>query len=321
MIKRIYVTKREEVAVEAPRLLREWREQLDLTGLRAVRVWHRYTAKHVDDALWERSLPTIFAEPPLDICTEDEPTGDYVFATELLPGQYDQRADSAMQCLQLLDPTTEGRVAYATVYAVDGTLSEAEKTRLKEYVINPIEAREAQRELPTSLLPDLPQPERVPVLTGFITWDAAELTEKTASYGLAMEPADLACVQEYFRTTERRDPTLTEMRVLDTYWSDHCRHTTFATALREVRIECRICRADSGGVHPLPHLAGAAVCRPTPPGNIDGFGDLRSALPQNAGTPARVGRIGRNQCLHHSYPGGNGTRYGRMAAAVQERNT
>lgn len=237
MIKRIYVTKREEVAVEAPRLLREWREQLDLTGLRAVRVWHRYTAEDVDDALWERSLPTIFAEPPLDIWTEDEPTGDYVFATELLPGQYDQRADSAMQCLQLLDPATEGRVAYATVYAVDGTLSEAEKTRLKEYVINPIEAREAQRELPTSLLPDLPQPERVPVLTGFITWDTAELAEKTAAYGLAMEPADLACVQEYFRTTERRDPTLTEMRVLDTYWSDHCRHTTFATALREIRIE------------------------------------------------------------------------------------
>lgn len=239
MLQRVFVAKKTALADTAQRLLREWREQLGLTSLADVQVWHRYTVDGVSEELFARAMTTIFSEPPVDTWTEHLQIGpqETAFAVELLPGQYDQRADSAEQCLRLLDPSVDARVAYATVYVVTGIDRPVDIVKLKEYVINPIEAREAAWEMPRELIAPAHQPQPVPVLDGFISATRPELLAMLTQYGLAMDEADLAVVQEYFRDQVDRDPTLTELRVLDTYWSDHCRHTTFGTELTHVDIE------------------------------------------------------------------------------------
>ncbi len=239
MVKRIYVAKKSHLANAEKQLLREWRDELGIKGLRELRIWHRYDVEGADDELLNRAADTVFAEPPVDKWTNKigMDDADLVFATELLPGQFDQRADSAEQCMRLLDPRAEVRVAYATVYIVYGDLSFAEIKKLKEYVINPIEMREAAKEIPATLKVEYPRPADVDVVDGVCIATRTELEQIRQRYGLAMNLADLECVQMYFRNEARRDPTITEMRVLDTYWSDHCRHTTFNTTLNQVRIE------------------------------------------------------------------------------------
>lgn len=238
MIRRIWVAKRKEVAETEVRLAKEWREELGMNSVEGVRIWHRYDVEGASAELFARAKTVVFAEPPVDEWTEDwTPATDFSFAVELQPGQYDQRADSAEQCLRLLDPHTQARVKYATVYEVAGALSPLERTRLKEYVINPVETREASAEMPTTLQEEYPSPEKIAMLEGFTTATKTELQTLAGDLGLAMDLPDLACIQEYFAKTAQREPTITELRVLDTYWSDHCRHTTFATTLSHVEIE------------------------------------------------------------------------------------
>lgn len=238
MSKRIYVAKRPAVADSEARLVHEWRTELGLDKVTGLRIWHRYDVEGVSDELWARAATTVFAEPPVDVWTEkpDYPQGAYIIAVELLPGQYDQRADSAAQCLRLLDPLCEAVVAYATVYAVEGELTPEERIRLKRHLINPIESREASAAVPETLRPAVQVPADVPTVTGWTDCTRTALREEIGRLGLAMDAADAEAIQHYFGTVERRDPTLTELKVLDTYWSDHCRHTTFATELEGVTV-------------------------------------------------------------------------------------
>lgn len=241
MVKRIYVAKQAQWAEADRKLAREWREEVGIRGLTSVRVWQRYDVEGIPDEWMAAAIETVFAEPPVDeVQTElPVPPGARVLAVELLPGQYDQRADSAQQCVRLLAPEAAEavRVAHATVYVVEGEMSPTEWTLLQGYVINPIESREADMALPDTLEAVYPQPAAVPVLEGLTTASKTELVALATDLGLAMELADLGCVQAYFRDVAKREPTLTELRVLDTYWSDHCRHTTFGTKLTHVDIE------------------------------------------------------------------------------------
>lgn len=238
MSKRIYVAKRPEVADTEERLLREWRTELVLEGITGVRIWHRYDVEGVDDELMARAATTVFAEPPADVWTErpDIAAGAHCVAVELLPGQYDQRADSAAQCLRLLEPDCDAVVAYATLYVVEGALTPEEWVRLKRHLINPIESREASPEIPATLRPAVAAPADVLTVDGWNELTRTALAATVDRMGLAMDTADAAVIQHYFGSVEHRDPTLTELKVLDTYWSDHCRHTTFATELTGIDI-------------------------------------------------------------------------------------
>jgi len=241
MSKRIYVAKRAAVADTEERLLHEWRTELGLDKVTGLRIWHRYDLEGVSDELIARARVTVFAEPPVDVWTDvlTVPPTAHAVAVELLPGQYDQRADSAAQCLRLLAPDCEAVVAYATVYVVEGALTPEEWVRLKGHLINPIESREASPEIPETLRPAAAVPADVPTVHGWNELTRTALDETVRRMGLAMDAADAAVIQQYFGSVEHRDPTLTELKVLDTYWSDHCRHTTFATELKGIDIADR----------------------------------------------------------------------------------
>ncbi|MDT8902822.1 phosphoribosylformylglycinamidine synthase [Anaeroselena agilis] len=239
-VKRIYVEKRPGFDVEAQSLLNEFRHNLGIDGLEAVRVINRYDVAGISDEEYGRSRGTIFAEPNADYVYDEKfpmERSDRVFAMEYLPGQYDQRADSAAQCVQLLTQKERPEVATAKVIVLKGAVSDTDFARIKAYCINPVESREASLLKPASLKMRTETPPDVPVLAGFTAKDPDALAGLRDELGLAMSAEDLAHCQAYFRDTERRDPTLTELRVLDTYWSDHCRHTTFLTTIEEAVIE------------------------------------------------------------------------------------
>ncbi len=239
-VKRIYVEKRPGFDVEARSLLNEFRHNLGIAALEAVRVLNRYDVAGISDEEYARSRQTIFAEPNADYAYDEKfplERADRVFAMEYLPGQYDQRADSAAQCVQLLTQKERPEVATAKVIVLKGRISDGDFARIKAYCINPVESREASLLKPATLAMKAETPPDVPVLAGFTAKAAAGLAVLREEMGLAMSAEDLAFCQAYFRDTERRDPTLTELRVLDTYWSDHCRHTTFMTEIEDVAIE------------------------------------------------------------------------------------
>lgn len=239
-MKRVFVEKKPGFRTEADGILADLRETLHLPGLKGLRLLRRYDIDGITDADYAKALNTIFVEPPVDDAHErDFPreAGDIVFAAEYLPGQYDQRADSAAQCVQMLTHGARPLVATANVFVLSGHLSPDELATVKRYLINPVDSREASLAVPETLAPKIPEPDAVPVLTGFNTLPAGELAAKRKELGLAMSDADIAFCQKYFRDTEHREPTLTEIRMLDTYWSDHCRHTTFLTELESVEIE------------------------------------------------------------------------------------
>ncbi len=245
MVYRVFVEKMPEKAQEAAAVLAECRDFLGLTGIREMRVINRYDVENIDPALFDYARRVVFSEPQLDILRDELDSGeaDYVFAVEPLPGQFDQRADSAAQCIQLLSQGERPTVRTAKVYAVRGSLTAAELDRLKRHVINPVESREAGLEKPDTLRIDHPVPPPVAAVRGFCRMDGRALEALRQELGLAMDPADLQFLQQYFRDTEGRDPTLTEVRVVDTYWSDHCRHTTFSTCLDHVEIADAAVRA------------------------------------------------------------------------------
>ncbi len=237
MVFRVYVEKKKELANEAKALLSDVRGLLGIKSLTDVRVINRYDAENITEELFSYAKQTVFAEPQLDIASDEvDLSGATVFATEFLPGQFDQRADSAAQCIQIISQGERPVVRTAKIYALYGELSDAEIAEIKKYVINPVEAREAALDKPETLKAVYEIPTEVKTLDGFIKLDRAGLEAFVKDYGLAMDADDIAFCQEYFKS-EDRDPTITEIRMIDTYWSDHCRHTTFLTVIDDVKFE------------------------------------------------------------------------------------
>ena len=232
---RCFVEKKSGYDVEAEGLFHELRHTLGLAGLTGVRVLRRYDVEGVDEAVYAAARTTILSEPQVDKLWDEKmpaPRGEHtLLAVEALPGQYDQRADSCAQCIQMMTGGERPAVRAATVYVLQGTLTPEELDKARGYLINPVESREAALDKPETLRQSYPVPEDVPVLDGFAHMSEEELRQVLDTYGLAMDLADLKFFQQYMFEEELRDPTLTELRVVDTYWSDHCRHTTFSTHL------------------------------------------------------------------------------------------
>ena len=237
MVYRVYVEKKPGQTHEATGLLKEVREFLQIKGLASVRVINRYDAENLEKDLFDYAIGTVFSEPQVDNISFDVPQGQVVFAVEPLPGQFDQRADSAAQCIQILSQGERPTIRSAKVYVLEGALTEADISAIKKHVINPVECREASLCLPETLAAEYAVPNSVATVTGFIAMDDKGLSDLLDSLGLAMDLDDLKFLQNYFRDEEHRDPTITEIRVVDTYWSDHCRHTTFSTIIDEVKID------------------------------------------------------------------------------------
>ena len=237
MVYRVYAEKKQGQTHEADSLLKEAREFLGLTDLAGIRVLNRYDVEGIQEDLFRYAVGTVFSEPQVDDVSYDVPQGQLVFAVEPLPGQFDQRADSAAQCIQILGQCDRPTVRSAKVYVVEGQLKDADIAALKKHVINPVECREASLAMPETLAMEYAIPDSVATVTGFTAMDDAALSDLLESLGLAMDLDDLKFLQNYFRDQEHRDPTITEIRVVDTYWSDHCRHTTFSTIIDHVKID------------------------------------------------------------------------------------
>lgn len=237
MVYRVYVEKKKELAHEAKALYGDARSLLGIEGLTDVRVINRYDAENITEELFNNAIKTVFSEPQSDIATSKvDLDGATVFAVEYLPGQFDQRADSAAQCIQIISRGERPTVKSAKVYALYGNLSESDIEQIKKYVINPVEAREATLEEYDTLAMKYEIPTEVKTLEGFTQLDRAGLENFVKEYGLAMDTDDISFCQDYFKS-EHRDPTITEIRMIDTYWSDHCRHTTFLTVIDNVEFE------------------------------------------------------------------------------------
>ena len=237
MVYRVFVEKKEGLDNEAKGLLGEARNLLGIHGLENVRLFNRYDAENISRELFQSCVKTVFSEPQLDIASQSlDLPGAYVFAVESLPGQFDQRADSAAQCIQIISQGDRPLIRTAKVYALYGSLTQRDIAEIKKYVINPVECREASLELPETLAIPYEVPKDVAVLEGFTALSREDLAGFITRYGLAMDLDDICFCRDYFRK-ERRDPTITEIRMIDTYWSDHCRHTTFGTIIDQVRFE------------------------------------------------------------------------------------
>ena len=237
MVRRVYVEKREPLRQEAAGLLSELRSLLGLTGLTGLRLINRYDVEGLDEQTFRRAVQTVFSEPQVDIAAAALPAGEYTaFAVEYLPGQFDQRADSACACIQLMTQGERPAVRTAKVYLLSGEITADDVEKIKRYVINPVEAQEASLDEVQTLQMEYDVPAAVRTVTGFTQLDEAGLTALLDDLALAMDLDDLKFLQAHFRDSEHRDPTITEVRVVDTYWSDHCRHTTFSTHIDNVEI-------------------------------------------------------------------------------------
>ncbi len=239
-VKRIFVEKRDGFDVEAANLMADLRNNLGLEAIEKVRIINRYDISGLEGESFEKAKTTILSETNADTVYDETLPEDpdfRVFAMEYLPGQYDQRADSAAQCVQLLTQGERPEVVSAKLIAVKGNITDEDMQKIRHYLINPVESREASLEKPLSLDMKADRPEDVAVVEGFIRWNDEEMQEYFSSMGFAMTLSDLKFCRDYFRDEEHRDPTVTELRVIDTYWSDHCRHTTFLTRLEKIEIE------------------------------------------------------------------------------------
>ena len=237
MVFRVYVEKKEPFRKEAADLRYDIRHMLSIKSLEDVRIINRYDVENLSEELFDYAVKTVFSEPQLDTVSYDmDSDGATVFAVEYLPGQFDQRADSASQCIQIISQGQRPLVRYAKIYVLFGHLSAEELKEIKNYVINPVESREASLEKPETLKEIFETPKTVEVVKGFNSLSKEELSAFVSEYSLAMDEDDIAFCQEYFRS-EDRDPTITEIRMIDTYWSDHCRHTTFLTVIDDVEFE------------------------------------------------------------------------------------
>ena len=239
-VKRLYVEKKPDYAVKAKELAEELQSYLSIESIRNVRVLIRYDVENVSDATFKKAMGTVFSEPPVDYLYEEDfpkEEGDKVFSVEFLPGQFDQRADSAVQCVQLLNEKETPVIRSATTYVLSGDITEEEFAKIKAYCINPVDSRETDETKPETLIMEYEDPADVSVFEGFKDMPEEELKALYDSLGLAMTFKDFLHIQNYYKNEEDRNPTMTEIRVLDTYWSDHCRHTTFSTELKDVSFE------------------------------------------------------------------------------------
>ena len=238
-VKRIYVEKKKDYAVKAGELLDEIKNYLGIP-VDGVRVLVRYDIENLSEDTYQKALGTVFSEPPVDILYEeafDKNDTDQVFSVEYLPGQFDQRADSAEQCVKLLNENEEPVIRSATTYVIEGNVDEDQMERIKNHCINPVDSREASSVKPETLVTIFEDPADVKIFDGFQTMEEQALRELYDSLGLAMTFKDFLHIQNYFKNEEHRDPSMTEIRVLDTYWSDHCRHTTFSTELKNINFK------------------------------------------------------------------------------------
>ena len=235
-VRRIYVEKKPEFAVKAKELWEEIRNYLGIRGVTGVRELIRYDMEHISEETYRRALGTVFSEPPVDVIYEEafDQNGGYAFSVEFLPGQFDQRADSAEQCVKLLNEEETPLIRTAVTYVIEGEISEDELAAIKKHCINPVDSRESGMEKPKTLVQTFDEPKDVEIFAGFCRLAEDGLQKLYDSLGLAMTFRDFLHIQNYFKNEEKRDPSVTEIRVLDTYWSDHCRHTTFSTELKEV---------------------------------------------------------------------------------------
>lgn len=239
-VRRVYVEKKPEFAVQAKELKHEIKHYLGIGTVTSVRVLIRYDVENISDDTFQKACQGIFAEPPVDVLYQESfprKEGAYIFSVEYLPGQFDQRADSAEQCVQFIKEEEKPVIKTAVTYVLEGTLSEEELAAVKNHCINPVDSRETGLDKPETLVSVFEEPEDVKIFEGFKDMPQEELRELYASLNLAMTFKDFLHIQTYYSTKEHRNPTMTEIRVLDTYWSDHCRHTTFSTELKEIAFE------------------------------------------------------------------------------------
>jgi phosphoribosylformylglycinamidine synthase len=238
---RCFTEKRPGFDVEAQGVLRDLQENLGIKNLQALRIFNRYDTEGISEEVYRQARVSVFSEPQIDDCYDEHlpqiSDGNWILAVEALPGQYDQRADSCAQCIQMLTCLERPTVKAAKIYVMFGELTDGDKEKLRVYLINPVEAREASMDKPETLAQAYPIPAPVAILDGFTAADDEKLNEILSSYGLAMDLDDLCFMQRYFRDEEKRDPTVTELKLVDTYWSDHCRHTTFSTHIDSVKID------------------------------------------------------------------------------------
>ena len=236
-VRRVYVEKKPEFAGQAKELGHEIRHYMGVSGVNDVRILIRYDVENISDEVFEKACHVVFAEPPVDtLYKEDFPKAEnaHVFSVEYLPGQFDQRADSAVQCVQFLKGDEQPIIRTATTYVIDGDVSDKDMEVIKGHCINPVDSRESAAEKPETLVMSFEEPADVKVFDGFIEMDENTLQDLYQSLNLAMTFKDFKFIQDYFANDEKRNPTVTEIRVLDTYWSDHCRHTTFSTELKNI---------------------------------------------------------------------------------------
>ncbi|WP_230974972.1 phosphoribosylformylglycinamidine synthase [Aminipila luticellarii] len=240
MVKCIFVEKKKGFDVEAQGLKEELRQNLHLEKLTNVRILNRYYIDGIDESTYEQSIYTVFAEPAVDCAYEEKTPSDLgtnMFAVEFLPGQYDQRADSAAQCIKMMEAKAQPVVKFARLIALQGDITKDQLDAVKHYCINPVDSQEASMERPEHLHMESAVPEDVAVIEGFTAMDSKELESFRKENGFAMSAEDLLFIQHYFKADEKRDPSITELKVIDTYWSDHCRHTTFMTRLTDIQFE------------------------------------------------------------------------------------
>lgn len=236
-VRRIYVEKKEPFAVKAKELHEDLKSYLGMEGVEKVRELIRYDVENISDETFEKACHSVFAEPPVDDLYREElplQEGDRVFGVEFLPGQFDQRADSAVQCVRFLKEDEEPIIRTAVIYVISGKITDDEFAKIRAYCINPVDSRETDMEKPATLIQEFAEPADVKIFDGFSSMEENALRDLYDSLGLAMTFKDFKHIQNYFANEEHRDPSMTEIRVLDTYWSDHCRHTTFSTELTDV---------------------------------------------------------------------------------------
>ena len=240
MVKRIYVEKKPEFSVEAKGLLKDLKENLLLKNLEDLKILNRYDVEGINDEIFEKARNTVFSEPQVDECFEEEypfAKEDKIFGVEYLPGQFDQRANSLSECLQILTEGERPLAKSAKVYIIKGKITDEELERIKKYIINPVDSRECTLEKLKTVKDEHPEPKDVAIVEGFIHMTDEDSKKFYDKYGFAMDIEDLKFCQKYFRDIEKRDPSMTEMKMIDTYWSDHCRHTTFLSKLDKVEID------------------------------------------------------------------------------------
>ena len=238
-VRRVYVEKKPAFAVKAKELQAEIKGYLGISSVTGVRVLIRYDIENISEDTYKKALVTVFSEPPVDDIYEEsfDAKGAKAFSVEFLPGQFDQRADSAEQCVKLLNEEEEPIIRTATTYVIEGEVTEEQLAAVKKHCINPVDSREAEEGKPATLVQEFEEPEDVIIFEGFTSMPEDKLKELYGSLGLAMTFKDFLHIQNYFKNEEKRDPSMTEIRVLDTYWSDHCRHTTFSTELKNVSFD------------------------------------------------------------------------------------